>query len=1152
MKKIQNFFSFRPLGGEISRLAFALEENKKISVLGMGETLKIVSLAQTKAPILYLTSDYLLAKKVKSEFDCLFDNVALFPIFSDNLIYKKAQTITINREKMAVLCDIVLNKTQVIVASIDSLLGFLPPKDLVLKNIIKITNGQECSLTEFKSKLANIGYTKSEVASVEGTFSSRGDIVDIFLCGQETSTRIEFFDDYIEKIYSLNEDNSIKKKLDELIIYPNTEILFEKEDLNNAISYLSRLKIKAENAKLNQTFINNLSEVISRLNIEDKNFSLSYILSLFQCDSLLSYLPPDTIIVIDEAKMCYDYLINTSAEIEMRFKNLVKEGTVINPKSSGCFKSDGILSELNKFMMVAHQKINNANRFFSPDIVANVRSIPMGKYYHDFDNLVKDIENWKFNGFDVFIFGQSEKSAIGLNERFEENGLFLSYYQNETLTSSGQVILPFKLDGGFILPDQKKVVIGSSDIFPPERKKATIHASRKNVFAVPKAGDYVVHSFHGIGICEGITNLSSNFGSKDFVVVRYRDNDKLYVPIDGLNELERFSGAQTPAKLSKIGGVEFSHIKEKVKKEVKKLAFDLLELYAKREAKKGFTFSPDNAMQREFEDSFPYIETEDQLKSNNEIKKDMVDGKLMDRLLCGDVGFGKTEVAMRAMFKCVLDNKQVAFLAPTTILSQQHYNTLKSRMSEFGVNIEVLNRFKTASEVKRILNDLKHGRVDIICGTHRLLSEDVVFNDLGLVVLDEEQKFGVNDKEKLKNKYPSVDFLTLSATPIPRTLHMSLSGIRDISIINTPPNERIPVITSVCEYSEVLLRDAILREMARGGQVFILYNKVEKIYSFAEKIRKVVPEAKMLVGHGQLNGKELEDVIYSFYKGEADVLICSTIIENGIDIPNANTLIVYDSDKFGLSQLYQIRGRVGRSSRTAYAYFTYEPDKVLSEEAGKRLEALSEFCEFGSGFKIAMKDLEIRGSGNVLGAEQHGFMQKVGYDMYAKLLSEAISELKGEKVKEKVNTLMHISIDAFISDGFIKDSSNRMMVYKNISSISSKEEKDEMLDDLSNTFGKVPQETVNLVLIAYARYLASLIEAKEVISTSTGIKIIFDSAEKITNNSSIGEGVYVFRNECALDLGQTPMIKIDADETGEKNLNKLIKFLEICQKSKKH
>lgn len=1150
-KNLIEFFNFKDFTGNFSSLFSACNSKQQVSALSMGQSERVAFCANINLPILYLTNDYIGATKVYSQLNSIFgEKVALWPVFIDNLFYKRAQSTEANIARIKVLSGLVTSKIKIVVASADSLIGFLPNFFDFKNSVITLNKGEQINLEELKMKLVSMGYRKEELVSESGQFAIRGDILDIFPTGATSAVRVELWGEEIDEIKNLDVSTQISKNIvSKTTIFPNTDLLLSEKDLDNILTKLQNLKDKALlNGKDGSAFVVSLNEIISRLELGERNFSLDICLSLIKnkASSIFDYLPENTFVVIDEGKMCYDAIVNSSTEIELRFKNLVKAQEALSDNCSGYFSYEYVLKKIAQLAGVVHQKLTNANRFFNPQAVFQFKSIPVSRYYHNFGELCADIKNWQFNKFDIFLLAGSAEKAKNLTLRLEENDIFLNNVSEAKLTDNGGFVLPYNYSGGFILPEQKKVVISTTDLYAQKKVNSSITANRKDVFSVPKVGDYVVHSFHGIGVCEGVTNLSNNFGSKDYVVVRYRDNDKLYVPIDSLNMLERFSGAEAPKKLSKIGGVEFAKVKEKVKASVKKLAFDLTELYAKREAKRGFAFSKDNALQREFENSFAYIETEDQLKSIAEIKKDMESPKVMDRLLCGDVGFGKTEVALRAIFKAVLDNKQVAFVAPTTILSQQHYNTCKARLEPFGVRVEVLNRFKTPAQISKILKDLSFGKIDVICGTHRLLSNDVNFQDIGLVVLDEEQKFGVEDKEKLKNKYETVDFLTLSATPIPRTLHMSLSGIRDVSIINTPPSQRLPIQTSVCEFSETLLRDACMRELARGGQVFILYNSVEKIYGFAEQVRKIIPEAKVLVAHGQLSSRELEDIVYKFYKKEGDILICTTIIENGIDIENANTLIVCDSEKFGLSQLYQIRGRVGRGNRTAFAYFTYKAEKILSEEAYKRLDAISEFTEFGSGFKIAMRDLEIRGSGNVLGAEQHGFMQKVGYDMYSKMLASAVAEIKGQKVHEDVDVLMRISIDAFISEKYIADSANRMTAYKNISAISSKEDKLKLEAELSDMFGKVPLEVLNLINVAYAKSMAKKLGAVEVISVLAGIKIIFSKPEDITTNEHIGNALYKFRDSCALELGATPMIKITSTKDNEMNLNKLIDFLVIA------
>lgn len=675
--------------------------------------------------------------------------------------------------------------------------------------------------------------------------------------------------------------------------------------------------------------------------------------------------------------------------------------------------------------------------------------------------------------------------------------------RNCEIKSSQVFITPASINGGFEYTQLKLIVISDKEIFGVGKKKAK-KLKKKDPdkiinLADLKVNDYVVHENHGIGIYEGIEQLNIQGVKKDYLTIRYKGEDKLYVPIDQLNLIQKYIGADgARPKINKLSSTEWVRTKERAKKAVENMAQDLLELYAKRESYKGFAFSKDGEWQRQFEDMFPYEETEGQLRSIQEIKRDMERTKPMDRLLCGDVGYGKTEVALRAAFKAVMDSKQVAFLVPTTILAQQHYNTIKERFANFPVRIDMLSRFRSKAEQKLIIENIKNGVIDIIIGTHRLLSKDVVFKDLGLLIIDEEQRFGVKHKETLKKIKETVDVLTLSATPIPRTLHMSLSGIRDMSVIEDPPEERYPVQTYVVEYNEQMIRDAILKELARGGQVYFVYNRVENIEKMAASLQKLVPEARFGIGHGQMSEKELEKVMISFLEKEIDVLVCTTIIETGLDIANVNTIIIFDADKMGLSQLYQLRGRVGRSNRIAYSYFVYEKNKVLSEVAEKRLRAIKEFTEFGSGFKIAMRDLEIRGAGNLLGTEQHGHIEAIGYDLYVKYLQEAIKKLKGEKVEEQIDTTIDIKVDGYISDKYIEDEEQKIEVYKKIASITSLDEYGELVDELIDRFGDIPDEVHNLMDISYIRYLGSKNNIKDIHQIDKEIVLEFKSIENIS------------------------------------------------------
>ena len=657
-------------------------------------------------------------------------------------------------------------------------------------------------------------------------------------------------------------------------------------------------------------------------------------------------------------------------------------------------------------------------------------------------------------------------------------------------------------------------------------------------------GDFVVHQIHGIGIYEGIQNLSVDNIKRDYLKIRYQDGAYLYVPTNQLDVIQKYIGSEgkTP-KINKLGGGEWLKTKKKVKESLKQLAEELVKLYAQRQAVKGFAFSPDTVWQKQFEELFPYEETEDQLRCIEEIKRDMEDQKPMDRLLCGDVGYGKTEVAVRAIFKAVMSGKQVAYLVPTTILAQQQYTGFKERMKDFPVTVEVISRFRTKSEQKEILKGIKNGTIDVLVGTHRLIQNDVKFKDLGLLVIDEEQRFGVANKEKLKSIWPEVDVLTLTATPIPRTLHMALSGIRDISTIEEPPEERYPVQTYVMEYDAEVIKDAIARELARNGQVFYLYNQVRAIQLKASEIQSMMPEAKVAFAHGQMPEKQLEDIMFSFIYREFDILVCTTIIESGLDMPNVNTIIVEDADKMGLAQLYQLRGRVGRSNRLAYAYITYKKDKVLSEIAEKRLQAIREFTEFGSGFKIAMRDLEIRGAGNLLGPEQHGHLETVGYDMYCRLLDEAVRELKGEAVKDDdAETTIDINVSAYIDDSYIDNEAQKVQMYKKIASIEDEQDVLDIEDEMIDRYGDLPAEVRNLIKIAYIKSLAKKCGFVSVQEKNSSIILQYSDNYQV-NIQALGILMDKYRRRILFTANNSPYITFKIDNINRDNLLDNIKIL---------
>ncbi|HHY03728.1 MAG TPA: transcription-repair coupling factor, partial [Thermoanaerobacterales bacterium] len=713
----------------------------------------------------------------------------------------------------------------------------------------------------------------------------------------------------------------------------------------------------------------------------------------------------------------------------------------------------------------------------------------MTRFYGKLDLLVDEISRLKRKKYRIAILSGNSARGKQLVHALQEKKIMASFTEKvvDEIVPGQVIVMPGTLEQGFEVPEIGFAIISDVEVYgrPSKhkpRQKSPIRGKKITSHQQLRAGDYVVHITHGIGKYLGVKSLEVGGCIKDYFTISYQGGDKLYVPTDQVDLIQKYivSGGARP-KLNKLGGNDWNKAKSKVQQSVKEMAEELIKLYAARESVKGFSFSKDTPWQKEFEDMFPYEETPDQLVAINDVKKDMESERPMDRLLCGDVGYGKTEVALRGAFKAVMDSKQVAVLVPTTILAEQHYHTFSERFSSFPVRVEVISRFKSVSEQKKIITDLKTGQIDIIIGTHRLLQKDVKFKDLGFLIIDEEQRFGVSHKEKIKRLKKNVDVLTLTATPIPRTLHMAMSGVRDMSIIETPPEDRFPIQTYVVEHNESLIRDAIIRELSRGGQVYYVYNRVETILEEMHKLQKLVPEARMAVAHGQMNEDELEDVMLGFYDHKFDVLVCTTIIETGLDIPNVNTLIITSADKLGLAQLYQLRGRVGRSSRQAFAYLTYRRDKVLSEAAEKRLSAIREFTEFGAGFKIALKDLEIRGAGNLLGAEQHGHMMTVGYDLYCKLLSQAVKELKGEKEEPEVQPVIELNVSAYISDEYIEDMSQKMEIYRRIAAVSSLEEAADLEEEVEDRFGDIPEATRNLINISRLKVLAKKLNISSII-----------------------------------------------------------------------
>lgn len=1066
--------------GSYKKLCLDNRDRKNIAVFSMPLINRIYLTSILLGKSIFVVNDFVEEEKIYSYFKGFLGNkvVRLFDK-DDMLLYKNSISLDSIFKRTSAIFKILTSNVKVVVLSLNALCQAVPSKAEFLSKVLDFKVGEEIELGGVIKKLVEMGYKREDFALQKGTFSVRGDILDIYSVSEDKPVRIELFGDEIEKIKFFDEETRRSiKEIESVKICPSGDIFLSEDEKKEALFKMNKQVFEEKNAERKDRMLEILEDI--NMNISSYNPSINnYLLGFTNKwnNSILSYFDNETTIVYNEPKALKDKMEVLVKDNEFRFKSLFNSGEVFSEHKNQVISFELIESEMESFKKISFQNILSSTRLFKEDAVYSFKEKELPSYQRNAEELITDLVNWQRNKYTVFFALKDTSELERLEEFLNEHDLVLNILKdkNDRVTSFNAIFCD--IEKGFLLHDEKVVVIGYENIFK-RQKKVLPRKKKSDVFFEIQIGDYAVHTKHGIGIFRGIKQIKISSVIKDFAVVEYKGGDLLYVPLDQMGELNKFQGGEN-VKLSKIGGIEFEKVKARAKASIKEMAIDLFALYKERKEQKGFCYSKDNELMREFEDSFEYEETPDQLRSIKEIKTDMENGKVMDRLLCGDVGFGKTEVAMRSSFKTVLDGKQVAFLCPTTILAEQHYNTFKARFKDFGVRIEVVNRFKTDKELKVILEQLKTHKLDIVCGTHRLLSSDVVFSDLGLLVIDEEQRFGVEHKEKIKVLKNNVNVLSMSATPIPRTLHMSLSGIRDISTIETPPLKRLPVQSYVLEETDSVIVDAIRKEVSRNGQVFLLYNRIESIDSFSFKVQELTG-VRVATIHSKLPEKVLEDIVVKFYNHEYDVLVCTTIIENGIDLKNANTLIVIDADKLGLSQLYQLRGRVGRSDKLAYAYFMYKPYKSLSENSYKRLEAITEYTEFGSGFKIAMKDLEIRGFGNVLGKDQHGYMEKIGYDMYVKLLEDSVSELSGN-VKTNVETEIEVNISAFIPNNYIENESERVRCYQDMSRIVNDEEMKEYIVGLTDIYGSVPDSINNVMLIAIAKNIASSLGITKVV-----------------------------------------------------------------------
>ena len=1157
----------------------------------VGKSHMISTVSDTvKKPICIVTYNELQAKQLVKDLKYFQEKVEYFGKREIATYDYISESKDLPYARIEVLNKILNKDVDIVVTTIEAIMQPMISKKVLYRNVLTFTVGNlfECSgfkgkktLNNLKQILLLMGYERNDLVENKGQFSIRGGIVDIGL-SEKTGVRIEFWGDDVDSIRYFSISSQRTTEMTEKVkIFPAHEYIFDYDYEDEVLPEYSEIvgsickKIRETNSdgktnKLLEAFERNNDasgfaktveadieaiqngEYLSKI---DKYFNEFY----SKKSSFLEYLPSNCLLFVDENLKINQRIENIVIENNNLIKSLMEKERFVPEaiRNISDFNKEawnGIFEE-RQTVYLEENNSNSVNKF-----EFNYRQINFHKA--ETELLINDIKKWLSENKQVVILAGNKENVEKVKNLLSENEILTTDAEKNSkneLYSNGKTeqatITTGGLSSGFECYDLNLVVISMAEALEGEVKKrrtsSTFRQGEKVVFADLKQGDYVVHRTQGIGQFVGVNTIEADGVTKDYIKIKYKNDDMLYVPTSSLDNVRKYiGGGDTAPRLNRLGSKEWSNTKSRVKNNLREVAKDLIELYAKRQKMKGFAFSKDTDWQRQFEDEFPYQETDDQLRCIEEVKKDMEQSRPMDRLLCGDVGYGKTEVAIRAAFKAVMDHKQVAYLVPTTVLANQQYESFKKRMEGFAITVELLNRFRTKKEQDEVVKKLKLGEVDVVIGTHRLLSKDVEFRDLGLLIIDEEHRFGVKDKEKIKKLKTSVDVLTMTATPIPRTLHMSILGIRDMSVIYEPPQNRRPVQTYVLEYDAEVIKEAITKELERGGQVFYLYNKVENIEKKAMDIAELVPEAKVEYAHGKMSGREIEDIMERFINGDVNVLVCTTILESGIDIPNANTIIVENADRLGLAQLYQIRGRVGRSDKQAYAYITYKRDKLLSEVADKRLKAIREFTEFGSGFKIAMRDLEIRGAGSLLGEIQHGHMEQVGYDTYCNLLDQVVKEMQGMEVEEEQEIQIDINISSYIPDSYIENSSQKIEVYQNIALCRTEEDIQNVIDEIIDRYGVMPKELENLIEIARIKELCrnagviKISEKKNVFNDTKNVVFYYDKNKYNPENVDILIKKYGY--DIKFSAGVEPYVTLRVGNLNDEELIEKIKeFLSL-------
>ncbi len=1115
-------------------------------------------------PMMIIVEDNIRARYLVDYLNSIEDNISEF--FSNrelNLYNAKSLNDDAEYQRVKVLFRLLNGDNFIMVTTFDALSKKITKKSVAKKNNFTIRDTDLINLEELQQKLRTLKYQRVDTIESKGQFAVRGGIVDIFPVHYRFPVRIELFDDEIDsmRFFEVATQRSIEDcKFLEVITC--SELIIEDNKKESVINSIRKNLDKRINHPVFGEDIDHIKNKFEKL-IEYIDSDLEYEIDLIapfltkkDYDSVFDYVSDDCVVLIEDLSRCYDVYKEKEKRFLEDFVYLMEKGEVLEKHESSLISISDMLKLVKSKTCANITSLVKRTRLIESVSMYQMRTLEAVNFNKNIDSLIETIKSNSMRGFKQIVFAANVERKNMLKDLFLTNTIptIESEDYNVDIKTSQVLITSKNLPNGFEIKEPKYLMITYKEIFGREkqvRKKRKKKSTGQDIvnYSDLNVGDFVVHENHGIGQYMGIEKIDVNGIQKDYIVIQYKGQDRLMIPTDQMNLVQKYIGGGGVKKpsLNKLSGNEWTKAKQKAKKSIDEMADDLIELYSKRSKLKGYRFSPDTQWQKEFEESFPYEETDSQIRSIEEIKQDMKSDKPMDRLLCGDVGYGKTEVAVRACFKAIMDSKQVAFLVPTTILAQQHFNTIKERFRDYPIRVEMMSRFVSPARQKQIMKDVQRGLVDLVVGTHRILSKNLVFKDLGLLVIDEEQRFGVRHKEKLKAMRENVDVLTLSATPIPRTLQMGLTGIRDMSILEEPPEDRMPISTYVTEYNPSLIRDAIIRELDRGGQIYFVYNKIDDIYEIESKLKNLVPELSIAIAHGRMNEKELENVMFDFQDGIYDLLLCTTIIETGLDIQNVNTMIIYNADKMGLSQLYQLKGRIGRSDRTSFAYFTYESQKVLTEISEKRLMAIKDFTEFGSGFKIAMRDLELRGAGNLLGESQHGHIAKIGYDLYVKLLEQAVREAKGEDLTENKNTVMlEIKVNGYIPEEYISEDDTKIDIYKKIASIQDEDDYSEIIDELIDRFGDVPKSIINIMDVSIIKAFSAKLSIESIKETKGELYMQFSDSDKI----SLDELKYItenYKEEMRFDLSEKPQIILGFED---KNLRNPIEVLTLLLKYK--